>query len=161
MITTKERDCRQCYAFSLTRRAYFRIRRNVGARKGGKRRTAFQRRCPREFFECPCVMDHRGLIVASGANRGGPFASETVTCRGSRKREHVPPRLGERWIGQPFPDTDSSGWNYAATNLLLRIETIKHVSLKLCFNEGIRLCEKEMILFELFLREIQEYLIEE
>lgn len=135
--------------------------RNVGARKGGKRRTAFQRRCPREFFECPCVMDHRGLIVASGANRGGPFASETVTCRGSRKREHVPPRLGERWIGQPFPDTDSSGWNYAATNLLLRIETIKHVSLKLCFNEGIRLCEKEMILFELFLREIQEYLIEE
>lgn len=29
------------------------------------------------------------------------------------------------------------------------------------FNEGIRLCEKEMILFELFLREIQEYLIEE
>lgn len=86
-----------CYTFSLSSRRQKNVSYsafcNVRVRKGGtEARTAFQRRCPREFFECPCVMDHHGLIVASGANRGGPFASERrLTCRGSRKREHVPP----------------------------------------------------------------------
>lgn len=53
-----------------------------------------------------------------------------------KKRTRPSPRLGKRWIGQPFPDTDSSGWKLRRDKrLLLRIahlDAIKYVSLKLC-----------------------------